>query len=502
MRKRLLTTFLTAALIAASTGAAGASEPGLVRTDTGPVRGTVAEGYQTYQGIPFAAPPVGELRWRSPQPVTPWTEPRDATRPGGACAQSAGGGQKNENEDCLYLNVTTPSRHGRKPVMLWLHGGGNSYLSADGFDAKRLATQGGVVVVTTNFRLGFFGFLAHPDLPGSGAFGLEDQQAALRWVQRNAAAFGGDPGDVTVFGESGGAFDVCAHLVAPGSRGLFQRAIAQSGGCSITWPDNAVINGFPASSPWVAKAKAEADGAALGTQLGCSTAECLRKLPAAAFTAIDRGPTPIEFGNRVLPQHPAEALAQGRIARVPVIWGNTRDEGRLTAATVPDDPATEPDEFTEDVYRGLLTQAYGDKAGRVAAEYPSSKFGGSPRVAYGAVLTDGTWACHQLADDRLLARRTPTYAFEFADRTAPVGFFGPFVPKGFPMGAFHSSDVAYLFDIPMFDLNPEQRKLADQMIGYWTRFAATGNPNARGLPAWPQRAVQSLAPGQISQVDG
>jgi para-nitrobenzyl esterase len=216
MRKRLLTLVVTG-LLAGSTGVASAGENGVVWTDAGPIRGTVATDHQTYQGIPFAAPPVGELRWRSPQPVQPWSAVRDATKPSGACAQSKGGGAKTENEDCLYLNVFTPSRHGRKPVMVWLHGGGNSYLTASGFDGTRMATQGDVVVVTTNFRLGFFGFLGHPGLPNSGAYGIEDQQAALRWVQRNAAAFGGDPDNVTVFGESAGGMSTLALLAAPAS---------------------------------------------------------------------------------------------------------------------------------------------------------------------------------------------------------------------------------------------------------------------------------------------
>jgi para-nitrobenzyl esterase len=178
-----------------------------------------------------------------------------------------------------------------------------------------------------------------------------------------------------------------------------------------------------------------------------------------------------------------------------VIWGNTRDEGRLTAATI-------PERFN---YHQLLVDAFGaEKAARIEAEYTAAKYG-SDRVAYGAVLTDRVWACNQLADDRLLARRVPTYSYEFADRTAPVGFFKDLFPSGFPTGAFHSSEVAYLFETPTFDLNAEQRALADQMITYWTRFAKTGNPNAHGLPDWPKTRddkVQSLTPGDIKLLDG
>jgi para-nitrobenzyl esterase len=484
--------FVLSAVMAATliTGTPAAGQDGLVWTDAGPVRGTVSEGYQTYQSIPFAAPPVGELRWQSPRPAQPWTQVRDATQPSPMCAQSFGGGFPSDNEDCLYLNVTTPSRYGRKPVLVWLHGGGNSYLAASLFDAKRLATQGDAVVVTTNFRLGAFGFLGHPGLPGSGAYGLEDQQAALRWVQRNAAAFGGDPRNVTLIGESGGAHDVCAQLTSPGARGLFRKAIAHSGGCSMKWPNNGAIHGLPASSPWISRSRAEADGVALAASFGCSDVACLRQVPASAFVAVDRGPTPVVYGNRVLPDHPAEALADGRFHRVPVIWGNTRDEGRLTAAAVAP--------LSEAGYRDLLVQAFGDNAARIAAEYPSSKFE-SPEIAYSAVLTDHVWACPQLTDDRLMARHTQVYAFEFADRNAPKGFFSEQFPPGFPAGAFHSSDVAYLFDIPGFDFTHAQQRLATRMIKDWTRFALTGDP---GWPKFRDGNVQSLASGDIKQVNG
>ncbi|MEU3646490.1 carboxylesterase family protein [Lentzea sp. NPDC034063] len=486
MRKRL-SLLISAGLLLGLTGVAQAADTGLVRTDSGPVRGTVLADHQQYQGIPYAAPPVGELRWRSPQPVTPWTTPRDATQPGPACAQSAGAGSPSTNEDCLYLNVTTPSRHGRKPVMVWIHGGGNSYLSGAGFGTNRLAVQGDVVVVTINYRLGFFGFFGHPDLPDSGAYGIEDQQAALKWVQRNAAAFGGDPRNVTVFGESGGAFDVCAHVTSPLSRGLFQKAIAQSGGCSTTWGANGVIHGKPASAPWISKSAAQTDAVALSAQLGCSDVACLRSLPASAFTAIDRGATPVVTGNRVLPVNPVDALRSGRFNRVPLIWGNTRDEGRLTSATVP-----EPFD-----YNGLLAQAYGaEKAVKIAAEYP---VGESARLAYGTVLTDSVWACNQLADDRLLSRYTPTYGYEFADRTAPLGYFKDLFSETFPGGAPHTAELAYLFDIPMFDLDPAQQRLAATLIRDWTTFARTGNP---GWATYRTGNVQEYSLGRVGQVNG
>ena len=205
----------------------------IVQTDSGPVRGTVTGEYRLFQGVPYAASTAGELRWRSPQPVRPWTGPRDATRPGRMCPQqpSSYADVASLDEDCLCLNVITPRAARpprRRPVMVWIHGDG-AIGAGSFFDARRLATIGDVMVVTINYRLGIFGAFGYPGLEDSGTFGLQDQQAALRWVARNAAAFGGDPGNVTVFGESYGGLSTSAHLVAPGSAGLFHRAIIQSG---------------------------------------------------------------------------------------------------------------------------------------------------------------------------------------------------------------------------------------------------------------------------------
>jgi len=484
----------TVAVPAAAEGTSGHDATNaVVRTDAGPVRGTLAPDHRTFQGIPFAAPPVGALRWRSPQPPRPWSQPRDATKPASMCAQS-GGGPVSTNEDCLYLNVTTPRFAGARlrPVMVWVHGGGNSLGSAGEFDARRLAVGGDAVVVTTNYRLGVFGFFGHPALADSGGYGLEDQQAALRWVRRNAAAFGGDPGNVTLFGESGGSYDVCAQLTSPPARGLFHRAIMQSGSCSSSWPNNGVIHGVPAGSPWQPRSQADAAGVALAARLGCAgSVDCLRRLPAADLLPDAEGSTltAVAYGSRILPDRPDRALAAGRFHRVPVMSGTTRDEGRLTTAYA-------PQPFTEEQYQRLLAEAFAAKAPQVAARYPSTVHG-SPGLAWSAVLTDRSWSCAQLTDDRLLARRTPTYGFEFADRQAPTGYFQ--FPADLPAGAFHFSDVPYLFDVAGFGatFTPEQQRLADQMIRYWARFARTGDPNGRGLPVWSRfrtSNVQSLAP--------
>lgn len=496
LTKLLVTTALVTGLAGTPAGADAAAAD-VVRTVEGSVRGTVAADHRAFQGIPFAAPPVGELRWRSPQPVTPWTGIREAATQGSRCPQTAGGGTPSVDEDCLYLNVTTPRTPGRKPVMVWVHGGGNTIGGAADFDATRLAVQGDVIVVTTNYRLGVLSAFAHPDLAGGGSFGLEDQQAALRWVRRNATAFGGDPNRVTLFGESGGAFDVCAQLTSPGSRGLFQRAIIQSGTCASSWPANGIINDQPAATPWLSLAEARSDGTALAARYGCADVECLRRVPVADLVPEEVVITRLTYGTSVLPIRPDEAVARGAFHRVPVIAGHTRDEGRLSAAFA----TTEP--FTEDVYQSLLAEEFGADAPRVAAEYPSSAYS-APIVAYGTMLTDRVWACPHVTDNRAMARHTRVYGYEFADRTAPTGWFT--FPADLPPGAFHSSELPYLFDLAGFPatLNPSQKALADQLIAYWSRFAATGNPNGGDLPRWPASRgdnSQSLAQDAIAQVN-
>jgi para-nitrobenzyl esterase len=489
-------------ILVGSAGQASAAPSGgaVVWTDSGPLRGTVSPEFRTFQGIPYAAPPVGGLRWRLPQPPQPWVAPRDATKPGNRCAQGQSFSPPSYDEDCLYLNVTTPRTPRLKPVMVWIHGGGNSFGSGGEYDAHRLAVGGDVVVVTINYRLGLWASFGYPGLAGSGDYGLADQQAALRWVQRNAAAFGGDPGNVTIFGQSGGANDVCAHLSSPPSRGLVDQAIMESGACSSDWPLNGLTINVPPGSPWLPQSELQKDGAALAAKLGCTDAasavDCMRRVPVKTLLdeqafVID---TPVAFGDRILPERPDRALAAGRFSRIPVISGTTRDEERLQAAFF-------PAPFDEAQYQRLLAGAFGDEAPRVVEKYPSPQFG-SPALAWAAVATDRVWTCPQVVDDRYLTRHTPTYAFEFADRHAPEPQLP--VPPPFSLGAYHSAETQYLFDVGFPPLPPDQRQLAQQMIGYWSQFARTGNPNRPDLPGWPgfhDANAQSLAPGAIQQVD-
>jgi para-nitrobenzyl esterase len=462
--------------------ATAGSDPSVVVTDKGAVRGTVSEHGRVFHAIPFAAPPVGALRWRAPQPAAAWGGVRDGTAAGPECAQIESGvlGQPRvTTEDCLYLNVYTPPVGGRhRPVMVWFHGGSYTSGSANPYDGAALARRG-VVVVTVNYRLGALGFLAHPALSaeapvvGSGNYGTLDQQAALRWVQGNAAAFGGDPDRVTIFGESAGAGSVCAHLTSPLAAGLFDRAILQSGPC-LSRP-------LPG---------AEATGHRFVTEAGCGGAAdvpaCLRARPAggvldaqiatpAQGVALTWAPA---TGTPVLPLDPEQATASGAYHRVPVIAGTTLDEGRIFAAFL--EAAGAP--LNAETYPLVLTDVFGPAdAARVGARYPGSAYGGDYRLALGAVFTDALFACPTWRFNRSISAATRLYAYEFADRTAPHIFPGT---PDFPLGAYHGSEILYLFPAAALPLDPGQRRLSDQMLGYWARFAARGNPNGYGAPRW------------------
>ncbi|WP_433331617.1 carboxylesterase/lipase family protein [Spirillospora sp. CA-294931] len=469
-------------------GAAQASTDGsVVSTDKGRVRGTVAKDHRVFQGIPYAAPPVGALRWRAPQAAAPWTTTLDATKPGKACPQPEGTPMStpSTSEDCLRLNVTTPANPtgGKLPVMVWIHGGDFAFDSAINYGARALAARGGVVVVSIDYRLSAFGFLAHRSLPDAGNLGIEDQQAALRWVRTNIGAFGGDSRNVTLFGESAGGHSICGHLISPGSGGLFHRAIMQSSPC-----ENAEHR---------TRESAEKYGAELASKLGCGDAACLRRQKVAdllkAAGTVPGNPGfgrlgPL-FGDRVLPLHPKEALASGRFNRVPVLFGTTRDEERLRVWGI-ELGGKKP--LTRRAYRAHIKEAYGKNAPAVLARYRGYD---SPSLALGAVLTDHEWSRAAVDTGRAFGKWVPTYSYEFAENTVP--WFKNLKRPSFPMGAFHTGELAYLLE-PAFSesLDPAQRRLSHRMIGYWTSFARTGDPNSGGAPAWkPWPSVQALASG-------
>lgn len=505
------------AAVPATTGAAradsgGSAAPLRVATAEGPVRGEAAGAVRTFQGIPYAAPPTGARRWKEPQPVRPWTTTLDARAPRSACAQPdsppvsiPGGG----SESCLHLNVTAPAarRAGRLPVVVWIHGGSFTYGDGASYgSAKLAAARQGAVVVTVNYRLGAFGFLSAPGLRAPANLGLLDQQAALKWVKRNAAAFGGDPRNVTLMGQSGGGYSVCAHLVSSGARGLFHKAIVQSAGC--VGPDGSFT-----------RARAEAKGRAVAEAAGCedprTVDSCLRRastadLVKASGAAPDPGSGPASEHNgyrpvvdgEILPEAPARAVAAGRFARVPMLHGSTHDEMSGPAGL---DEAMTGRPLTAEGYAAEVAEVFGEKAPAVLAEYPVSARR-SPGAAWSAVLTDSEWSTSAFDTQQALARHTSVHAYDFAEARSPY-FRNVPKPKSFPLGTGHMIDLAYLFENDVYEpLDATQTALSDKVTDYWSRFAATGRPNGPGLPAWkpftPRSPhVQWLASDRIGATD-
>jgi para-nitrobenzyl esterase len=482
-----LSALVAGALVAGANAAPAASSSprtGLVVTTTGgTLRGMMAGRTDEFLGIPYAAPPVGPLRWRPPQPAAPWTGIRAATAFAPHCPQPPSGfGVASTSENCLYLNVYTPAaaRAGARdlPVMVWIHGG--AFIAGESNDYNPAGLVGhGVIVVTINYRLGALGFLAHPALasgPGgsSGDYGLMDQQAALRWVQANIRQFGGNPRNVTLSGESSGGLSVLSQLVSPGARGLFARAIVESGTYDLT---QATL------------ATAETAGEAFAAKVGCASqsAACLRALPVS--TIVDNedfaGYKP-DIDGTVLTQSIGPALASGQFNRVPVINGTNRDEWRLFVAQEQLDGAPP---VTAANYQASIASLLGvsaTTAAIIAAQYPPSAYS-SPPVALGAVGTDAIFACPALTVDESLSKYVPTYAYEFNDRNAPERYLAP---AGFPYGAAHESEVQYLFSLRNTPfpgvLTPPQQRLAAAMKQYWTNLAKTGSPNSPAVPLWPR----------------
>jgi para-nitrobenzyl esterase len=536
LRRSLLSLGLGAALTAgalagaapagaAPGGTAGADAPEVVRTAEGAVRGTVVDtAYRSFEGVPYAAPPVGDLRFRPPAPVQPWTGVRDATQPGAQCAQlTRQANPETYGEDCLYLNVTTPAGLDADrrdlPVMVWIHGGSWVYGTGANYDASKLALEGDVVVVTINYRLGPLGFLAQEDLSrdngavASGSAGLLDQQAALRWVARNAAAFGGDPGRVTVFGESAGGSSVCAQLAAPDAAGLFDRAIPQSYSCAARYED------LPT---------AEAKGARVADLVGCTDpatrSACLRT-PGEDFTRRlltawrDVGGGAFVVGGSALPVQPADAIASGAWNEVPVLHGNLSDENTLFTPLTPlrSTGAPPPPTLTVEQYEAEIRARYGDRADEVLARYPAAAYP-SPLRALAEVASDATGAlstCEHVEAYELLADRTPTFAYQFRDETASPLIDFP-IPA-YPEDASHAGELPFLFPGLFGEpLTAEQQELSTAMVRYWTDFAATGDPNGRDhhgrdhhgrdhhgdLPAWHRYTDPSDVQGLDVASDG
>jgi len=460
----------------------------LIRLADGDVQGELASGTRRFLGIPFAAPPVGDLRWRPPAPVVPWQGVLDANAYASPCPQGTSiNGTPSNNEDCLYLNVWSPdpAPTGRRPVMVWFHGGGNQSGSAADFvplgvggrfyDGSVLAETRDVVVVTSNYRLGVLGFFAHPALaaedpayPYSGNQGLLDQRAALEWVRANISAFGGDPDNVTIFGESAGSFDVCFQVVSPGSRGLFERAISESGGCTTRQP---------------LASDGAANAASLAAAVGCGSASdplaCLRQVSVPTLLAQSVAPegiAPAGFNPVIdggfLPDQPRALFNAGNYAKVPYILGSNSDEGTLFL--IGTTPVT-----SEAEYLAALQSQYGDLADQIAAVYPVANYS-SPQAALARVIGDSGLVCPTYdSARRAAAGGAPVYLYNFA-RPIPLPQLAPLM-----LGATHGSEIAYVFgSVPGVSEADEQLSVAVQ--GYWTQLAHVGNPNGNGQPNWPR----------------
>jgi para-nitrobenzyl esterase len=499
---------LAAAAPAAAQGGLPAGHPGhgnlVVRTADGLLQGKSAEDTSQFLGIPYAAPPVGGLRWQAPQPARHWAGIRQATSYGNRCPQLASGnGPRSDSEDCLYLNVFAPpdarsgGPHGKLPVLVMIHGGGLVNGSGDQHDGSLIVTTDHIIVVSVNYRLGVFGFLNVPGLGSSpvtanGNYGLLDQEAALRWVHRDIAAFGGDPSRVTIAGESAGGWSMCALMTSPPARGLFSAAIMESGSCASRTP-----------------ADAQSAGLSFASGAGCpdaaTAAACLRSLPPATLLNDSASYSP-EFGSGgpELPVPPAQAVAAGDYAKVPLIIGDNHDEGRTFAQGLASD--------TEQQYVQLVDQQFGSRAPAVLQRYPWSAYPSPYTAAYavGAIWTDsgflaGIGGCPNQDLAGQFARTTPTYFYQFDDRHAPG--LNHNLP-GYQWGAGHAMELAYLW--PSFnngfslydELTRAQLQLSRQMVVWWGAFARYHAPLAAGQPRWPRYSggqLMSLRPGDQSQ---
>lgn len=430
---------MRAAVLALAVFAAGAAraEPVKATIESGAVAGQVESGADVFRGVPYAAAPVGPLRWRPPQPAAAWSGERPATSNGAACLQpqvSFGGiklaGDGAVSEDCLFLNVFAPPGAKKAPVMVWIHGGANVAGTASSYDGSAFARDG-VVLVALNYRLGAFGFFAHPALtkaaaPGEafGDYALMDQIAALKWVRRNAAAFGGDPDNVTVFGESAGAMNIVSLLGTPAAKGLFNRAIIES---NIGWGT---------ATPLLT---AETRGAALAEKAGApakATPDQLRAIPADTLLAASGGQAGPIVDGRLIKLIANRAYADKTAIDVPIIIGSNSFEAALIVNRQPKPTPLQLQEFTDTL------------AGGPARWIAKQEAGGAPSWLY--------YFSYVREDLRTL------------------------MP-----GAAHASEIAYVFALPSAGPSPADKAMAELMHGCWVAFAKTGKPTCPSGPAWP-----------------
>ena len=486
-----------AALAVALPLAAALPQP--VRTADGPVSGVAgADGsVLSFKGLPFAAPPVGELRWRAPQPPASWSAVRKADQFSASCIQNIVEERKpwtHEymahnaiSEDCLYLNVWTPAKSaGEKlPVYFWIYGGGNveGSTAVPIYDGENLARRG-VVVVTINYRLGVFGFLAHPELTKeaghSGNYGLLDQRAALQWVQKNIAAFGGDPGNVTISGQSAGSGGVHNMVASPLTRGLFHRAITESG------------SGYVANNAATTMADAEKDGQKFAAAKGAANLKELRaKSPQSLMAALSDGSSsafrPVIDGY-YLPIEANAAYVQGKQNDMPELTGMNRDERSSEA-----DYGTKP----MSAFQQAMQQRYGHDAAAFFKLYPNGTQEQSGNSQKASFRDSGLVSMYMWARQRGKSAKSKafTYYWTHPEPGADSARYG----------THHTAEVPYVFNTLNQSQRPwaeQDRKLSDLLGAYWVNFMKNGDPNGPGLPVWPAFSAASPVTMELGDKSG
>jgi para-nitrobenzyl esterase len=468
----------------------GPATPDVVTVpNVGKVSGSKTATMRSFKGIPYAAPPVGPLRWKPPQKALPLTGTLDATKFGSGCVQDANAfGTGSTDEDCLFLNIYAPTGNGPFPVMFWIHGGAFLNGESNGYDASKLVAQG-VVVVTINYRLGMLGFLAHPAIDnGAGVaaanYGLLDQQFAMRWVQDNIASFNGDRTNVTIFGESAGGFSVHSQLVMSGAHGLFQKAIVESGAYGDTL------------QPTIDTAKTQGGTFASGAHCpDPCTADFLRGLRAADVLAAQdalklQTLLPPDDGTVIPTGGVSMAFGSGSYEKVPVMEGTNHDEWALFVGLYL--IQTKMKLATETDYETAAAATFGVSqtiANSLIAKYPLASYNMNPNLALTAAGTDFVFACPGRTAATQLSANKPTYEYEFSDQNAPELLLPvPPADPTFKYHAAHASELQFLWDLPTpsgLALTADEQALSATMVKYWTQFAKTGDPNGSGNPTWP-----------------
>jgi para-nitrobenzyl esterase len=467
----------------------GMTERGVfVATRNGALRGLDLGNVVVFHGIPFASPPVGDLRWMPPQPANDWKDVRDATDIPPRCAQNRYLGvfaKEGGQEDCLYLNVWMPknadSSLGKLPVMVWIHGGALWVGAGSDYDGRKLAAHGNAIVVTINYRLGILGMFAHPAIALAGHswgnFGLMDQHAALRWVRDNIEAFGGNPNNVTILGESSGGTSVMAHIVSPQSAGLFHHAITMSG--------TSTIIKYPNFGGVMPTESALEMGVAFGEAAGCDgTLKSLLNLTIEKILDVQTPYLPRQFfvDGHTLPALYSELIRAGKVNGKTLTVGVMRDEWTWSVGTAENETGVV---MTTRDYEKAILDFYGQAHGpKVLAEYPLSEYS-SPSEAYAVAVTQSLFAAPGHKTLELMSKWMPVYGYEFLDRTAPSYL----EPTTFPLGAGHTFELAYIF--PGYHgaegrpvaLNQLQEKLSDRIISL---FARTGEATGAREAEWPR----------------